>query len=122
MDIEIPSHFRLAKNISRYSPHKKKMGCVIVKNGHPIAVGHNNVKTNPNAWRNGLHAEMSALNSVSHDTNLDGASIFVYRERKDGSIGLARPCADCLRELKTNGFKMIWYTTPEYPYFNVERI
>lgn len=122
MNTNIPSQFRLARNIARYSPHKKKMGCVIVKNGHPIAVAHNEVKTHPAAWRNGLHAEMSALFSISHDTNLNGASIFVYRERQDGSIGMARPCDDCLAELKKNNFKWMWYTIPEYPYFEIERI
>jgi hypothetical protein len=54
--INAPSMFRLAKNVSKHSMHKYKLGAVIVINGHPLSVGFNKAKSHPNAPRFGLHA------------------------------------------------------------------
>lgn len=114
--------FRLARNISKLSSHHKvRMGAVIVKNGKPISVGCNQKKSHPSAPVCGLHAEASAIRYAGK-ANLRGSSIFVYRERKDGRLGMARPCEHCVELLKKNGIKWMWYTTPEYPWFDCERL
>ena len=118
---EIPSLFRLAKNVSKLSPHRVRLGAVIVKNGHPISVAHNQTKSNPHAPYCGLHAETNAIRYAGK-IDLRGASIFVYRENRRNQISLARPCKHCLEELRQRGFKYMWYTTSEYPYFDCERI
>lgn len=97
------------------------MGAVIVYKGHPVSVGCNQTKTHPNAPYTGLHAEVQAIRASDRDS-LNGSSIFVYRRRKDGRIGKARPCEHCMKELKRVGVRWIYYSIDEYPYWEVEKI
>ena len=117
----IPSFFRLAKNVSKHSEHKQKMAAVIVKNGKPISVGFNQIKQHPDGWRGKLHAEQFSI-KYADITDSSGCSIYVYRERPDGNVGLARPCKYCLEELKKKGFRWMYYSTSEFPFFNCEKI
>jgi tRNA(Arg) A34 adenosine deaminase TadA len=118
----LPSMFRLAKNISKLSDHQIKMGAVIVKNGHPISFGHNQTKSHPKGWRKGLHCEIQAIRCADVK-DFKGATIFIYREnRKTGLPALARPCEHCHEELKAKGFKWMYYSTNEFPFFEAERI
>ena len=119
--MNMASMFRLAKNISKISNHRYKMGAVIVKNGNVISVGTNQLKTHPEAPRNGLHCEIHAI-KCSGKYDLKGSSIFVYRETRKGKIAKARPCIYCMEELKKKGFKSIFYTIDEYPFFESEKI
>lgn len=122
MDNNLPSLFRLARNVSKLSPHRKyKIGAVLVINGKPISVGHNQSKTHPQALYTGLHAEIQAL-KASGKSKLKGSIVFVYRNRKDGSLAIARPCKNCMKELKEFGVKRIFYTCDEYPFFESEDI
>ncbi len=117
-----PSLFRLAKSVSKLSQHPRhKLGAVLVVKGKPISVGHNQYKTHPEAKYTGLHAEIQALKSSGKNV-IRGSTMFVYREKKDGSLGLSKPCKDCMKELKKFGIKWICYTTEEYPYFEIIKI
>ena len=114
--------FRLAKNVSKLSKHKTPMGAVIVKNGNVISVGENQLKSHPEAWNNtGLHCEIRAV-KCSGKYDLEGSTIVVYRENKKGEIALAKPCPDCQKFLKEKGFKWMYYSIPEYPFFDCEKI
>lgn len=119
--MNIPSMLRLAKSVAKLSDHRYPMAAIIIKNGKPISVGINQIKTNPNAPRTGLHAECHAI-KCSGKYDLRGSSIVVYREKRNGSVGLARPCKYCLIILRERGFKYIHYTTNEFPFFESERI
>ena len=122
MNKDLPSIFRLAKNTSKLSPHPRhKLGAVLVVNGKPISVGHNQYKTHPEAPFVGLHAEIQAIKNSGKD-RIKGSSIFVYREKKDGSIGISKPCKHCMRQLKKFGVRWIFYTIEEYPFFESIRI
>ena len=111
------SFFQLARNVSFHSKHRVRVGAVIVKNGKPISVGFNKLKTHTmykkvnhpkSAYIRSLHAEMAAL--ISARTDLRGAVIYVYRERKDGSVGTAKPCPVCQMLLKEAGVREAWFT------------
>jgi tRNA(Arg) A34 adenosine deaminase TadA len=39
-----------------------------------------------------------------------GAEVYVARTRKDGTIGMARPCTFCERVLRSRGVKKVYYT------------
>ncbi len=119
--MNISSMFRLAKNISKLSQHRYPMGAVIVKNGNVISVGENQLKTHTKAWRNGLHCEIKAI-MCSGKYDLQGSNIFVYRENKKGEISMAKPCKDCQRILKEKGFKWMYFSVPEYPFFDCEKL
>lgn len=125
MDIvELPSMFRLAKEISKLSECKTRVGAVICDKRHPISIGYNKAKTHPK-WnspvKKTIHAEMSAIVASGRD-RLDGATIFVYRETRNGDIAMARPCEDCLSVLQVYGVRTLVYTVGEYPFFKVEKI
>ena len=119
----IPRGLLLAKNVSLYSDFRYRVGAVIAKK-RPISVGFNQVKTHPlysNNLATTIHAEMNALIHAQFD-DLVGATIYVYREDRCGNFALARPCSNCLRELKKKGLKKMVYTTNIYPFHTMERI
>ena len=120
--VNAPNFFRLAKNVSKISIHKKqKIGAVLVVNGHPLSVGCNQLKTHQNAPYTGLHAEVQAMKSCGRKF-IKGASIYVYRKRKDGKIGVAKPCKHCMKALKDFGVRWVYYSVDEYPFWEVEKI
>jgi len=114
----------LAKNVSKHSDHRVKVGSVIVKK-RPLSVGYNKVKTHPlhadpyNSLRGSIHAEVSALLTCDDP---HGGVIYVYRETKDGKPALARPCNYCYNMLQSKGIKKVFYTISEFPYWRVEEI
>ena len=111
--------FETARNVSRHSDCKIKVGCIITKGNHPISVGFNRLKFNKiwsNPWRKTLHAEAQALRTSGRDYIKNGTA-YVYRERHDGSIGLAKPCPDCMTKLIRKGIRTIYFSTTLYPYW-----
>lgn len=119
----------LAKNACQYSDnHKAKLGSVIIYKNKVISVGWNvENKTNPlqkeynylrgydpNASfaKNTIHAEISALVKIKN-MNIDfkKAHLFVYRIKKNGKNGYARPCAACMGLAKSLGIQHIYFST-----------
>jgi deoxycytidylate deaminase len=120
--VKAPSFFRLAENASKYSTHYQfHLGAVLVVNGHPISVGYNQGKSHPDGRFKGLHAEVAAM-KTSGKTKIKGSSMFVYRQKRNGSVGGSHPCVDCMKRLKEFGVKLIYYSTEEYPYWEVESL
>ncbi len=114
----------LARVMSLHSNFKIHMGAVIVRRGTPLAVGWNETRSHPrlcNKLQTTVHAEISALATVPK-VDLRGSVIYVYREHRDGTSALARPCANCWLMLKMRGVKWVIYTTDHYPFFQQERI
>ena len=124
----IQSYFAKAKKASEQATYpKQKIGSVMVYSGKVIAVGYNTFKTNPlqkyyNKYRfssdpknNGLvHAEtMLLLKTRFLDLDWSKVSIYTYREYKDGSLALARPCIACQTALEERGIINVYYTTPK---------
>lgn len=124
----IKHYFNLARNACNYSDFTKvKMGAVLIYKGKILSIGWNSNKTSPlqqelNKFRNfekdvsltknSIHAEVACIAKVK-DLNIDWGrvSIFVYRIKKDGSPGYARPCEGCQTLIKSIGIKNIYYTT-----------
>lgn len=105
--------FNLARAVSQKSQHPQhKIGAVIVQKNRPVSIGFNQLKTHRKSlheWKS-IHAEFHAVLGVSKN-DLDGATIYVFREHKDGTPAMARPCPSCLKTLKLAGIKKIAYTT-----------
>ena len=116
-------YFDIAKAVSHTSNYEKsRIGSVVVKKNKILGIGMNLKKTHPiqqhlNLITTGrkkhdfLHAEVNAINHVLDKSNLKGASIYIYRELKDGSLALCRPCPGCMHEIKKYGIKKVFYTT-----------
>ena len=128
-ETRIKHYFNLAKNASQYSDNKRaRLGSVIIYKNKVISVGWNvENKTNPlqeeynrlrgydvsvEFTKSSLHAEFSAMLRIKHmDIDFSKIHMFIYRERKDGSLGNARPCPACMGFSKKLGIKNIYYTT-----------
>ena len=108
-----PKFFDLARKLSYKSTHKKhRLGAVIVRKDKILGIGFNQLKTSPkaNTAYNQIHAEIDALKD-RYNKNFNGATIYVYRELQNGSLGLAKPCIYCQEALKKKGIKQCFYTS-----------
>lgn len=128
------AYFKAARSVSELSDHRHRIGCVVTM-GHRIISSGCNSKTKCHALQAKLdkemfgceslgpvHAEVDALLPlIRNRVDLSKASLYVYREHRDGSLGLARPCARCMQLIKQCGIKRIRYTTDMgYAVENVE--
>jgi len=99
----------------------------VLKNRYVLAVGHNTRKTTPtqqhyNRYRTiskhdiltkpaRTHAEIEIYRKIRFlDVDFRDVEVYVYRELKDGSLALARPCASCAQALRDLGIRKIAYT------------
>jgi deoxycytidylate deaminase len=63
-----------------------------------------------------IHAEIDAINRAINRTkhlDLSKAAIYVYREDKNGSLAMCRPCGACMRAIRDVGIRHIYYTSPD---------
>lgn len=84
---------------------------LVVKRNRVISVGYNNPKTHPlaNTKMKQLHAEMDAIIGCTK-AELDGAEIVVVRARRDGKVGMAKPCRACDDFIRRVGLRRVYYT------------
>jgi deoxycytidylate deaminase len=109
------NYFNIARLESLKTDFRSRIGAVIVRKKRIIAIGRNKpTKTHPitKKWDiyKTIHAEIDCIIGTDR-TLLIGSDIYVYRELKDGSIAMAKPCDMCIGELKENGIKKAYYTT-----------
>lgn len=121
------SFFKAAKAMSELSDfHKAHLGCVVTCGSRIISSGYNESKTSPlqkelNALRfskdtpHSNHSEVKALIPLIHrgDVDFNRCNIYVYREHKDGTLALARPCKSCQKLIRDLGIKKIYYTVED---------
>ena len=115
--MELKKHikfFELAKKLSKKSNHPRySLGCVLVNRNTIIGTGWNMKKTHPKSPHpyHYIHAEFMAILTAGQDpTLLKGATCYVYRELRDGSLAKAKPCPTCLAMLQSYGIEKIFYT------------
>lgn len=116
-----------AKKMAMLSSGEYRLGSILVKSGRILARGLNKYNAiNELAWKyfgyQTIHAEIDALNQVWDKRNIKGATLFVFRTKKNGDPGNSRPCNRCLNAIRDLGVRKIVYSIPEYPYFNVEKV
>lgn len=104
------SHMKVAFNYAENSHcERKQVGCVIVKNDTPIAIGWNGTPEgednccedeNGNTKPNVAHAEDNALRKLTRSTeSAEGAYVFVT----------CAPCIRCAEKLKDAHVKKVYY-------------
>ena len=103
---------KLCQKVASYSDHHQhKMAAVVIRKNKLISFGFNSLKTHtksPHLWKS-THAEFSAIKGINKE-QLEGASILVFREQRDGTMANARPCASCLKLIINSGIKKIYFT------------
>lgn len=127
-DSRIKKYFSKAKNASMLSDfNRQHLGCVFIHKNKVISVGYNTSKENPmqkhyNWYRgynpeetlNSLHAEMKCLvETRGLDVDWKNVSVFVYRQKKNGEIALAKPCKACRKAMIDRGIREFYYTTDD---------
>lgn len=118
------SFFKAAQSMSYLSDHRCRIGCIIVDKHRIISSGYNsNTKCHPvqaeidtrhfNCYCTGkIHAETRALIPfLRNKQDLSRATVYTYRELKDGTLAMARPCPRCISLIKSLGISKIKYTT-----------
>ena len=128
---KIKHYLEMAKAASKDSDFPRhKLGAVLIYKGSLLACGCNSRRTSPiqkmyNRERdydvniscgltNSIHAEIACLSKVKYlDIQFDKATLFVFRETKDGHKALARPCEACSAMIRDLGIKNVVYTTSD---------
>lgn len=118
--------FETAKQISSFSDHRCKIGCVLVDKHRIVSSGYNsNTKCHPiqaNIDKHTfkidcpgkLHAEVATIIPLlKYKTDLSRATVYTYRQTAEGHLAMSRPCSRCMAFLKQNGIRRIKYTTPD---------
>jgi deoxycytidylate deaminase len=116
-------YFKLARNISKFSDHSIRVGCIIAKK-KPFSAACNLNKTHPSnlgTFQKSFHAEYRAV-TISGKYDLIGATVYVYREDHNGNPMLARPCNNCYNLLRKRGIRRIFFSISEFPYYICEKI
>ncbi len=83
---------------ARHRQHK--FGAVLYKSGKPVVSGHN---------FGYIHAEHAVLNRAWR-SDIEGSTLLVIRVRKDGSLGMARPCCLCMSRIIQAGVKKVIFS------------
>jgi deoxycytidylate deaminase len=107
-----PRYFSVARKASLKSNHPNhRLGAVVAHGRKIIAIGWNKYKTNPRSPHpfKHIHAEIAAL--IQCKDQARGADLYVYREGKDGSPRLSKPCKHCMAAIQAAGIRRIFYTT-----------
>ena len=102
----------------RSNIHRARMGAVITKGRRILSVGHNEMRgyrkcPSKRRWVNSLHAEQAAILKLLNKGKiyeLSGATIHVTRIKRDGNVGMARPCETCEELIRAVGIKRVIYT------------
>lgn len=105
---------RMAKIAFKRSKHPKPVGASLICSSQIVSAS-NVPKTSPvtTSWgyqwfQRGIHAEAN-LFSRSIPGLYRGAKVFVYRERKDGSLADSKPCLGCRTILIEHQVKSVTY-------------
>ena len=120
---------RAASMLSDFPTHK--LGAVMMLGNRVLAVGYNITKTHPiqkqyniergydpNVKNNGqIHAEMMCLINTKYlDVDWSRVSLYIYREHKDHTTAIAKPCPACEKAIRERGINQVYFTTEEIPY------
>lgn len=107
--------------ISNNGAANASIAACMVYRGTIVSFGTNSYKTHPFQKRFSkndlsifLHAETLAIYNAIKKLSLDEikkCTLYVVRVKKDGSLGLSKPCEGCTRAILTFGIKTVKYTT-----------
>lgn len=107
---KIWKYFQQCKELATAKKDRRtfRLGAIGIRSDGAMVTAANGPTDNP---RPHVHAEFRLATKLDH-----GAIVFVARVRRDGSFGMARPCRDCRRILKSRGVKKVYYTVSNDEY------
>lgn len=104
--------FEIAKKLSYKSEYHHQIGAVLIKKNKIVGTGFNKpYKTHPlsNHPFRTIHAELDAILDADKE-DIEGSTIYVYRQHRNGSLATAKPCEHCQELLKRYNIKKVCYT------------
>lgn len=101
---------RLAILQAEQAPHAQwRVGAVLVRGGSVLSSGFNRYRNDPSVVELGgvsYHAEEATLRRAGSP---EGATMYVARVKRDGDLGLAKPCNKCQQFLLDAGVHtVVW--------------
>ena len=127
--------FNVAKEVSKIATYRGvHIGCIAVQNHRIISSGYNSNKSAPiqkranlerfkedgkELYEHFLHAEINCIKPLikQNNVNFKKVKLYIYRSTKSDIPALSRPCASCLKIIKENGIRWIYYTGDSYDLF-----
>ena len=122
------SYFKIAHQVAMQSNHPQhKIGCIVVLGHRIISSGHNSkdkthafqVKLdkkyfNDDKCKGPKHAEIDALLPlITKGYDLRKATLYIVREKRYKTQGMAHPCSRCMSVIKKLGIRKLKYTTDD---------
>ncbi len=114
------NHFKylsIAREVAQQSSYKQRVGAIL-KIDNRIFYAYNDAKkTHPESTSrdNHLHAEFSVIKKAINSNKgradkLKFSSLYIYRIRRDGSSGLAKPCKECRDLIDKYKIRSVYYS------------
>lgn len=110
---DLPTLERLLEAVSN-DPYPVSRVIAVARVGKNLYIGWNSSKTSPafvrvypatSSTNYTRHAEMHVLGKLPVNADPRKVRIYVLRLRSDSTLGIARPCDFCMRELRNFGIK-----------------
>jgi deoxycytidylate deaminase len=94
---------------------KQKHGALIYKAGRVLAVGINTTRNQHPTMEIShsdytYHAEINAIRAVGNPGDLKGATVYIARTNRSGTLAYSAPCNECLKAINSAGIKRIVYS------------
>ena len=119
------AYFNIAKEVSKLSDFPRvQIGACAVYKHKVISTGYNSQRTSPlqkkyNQYRftaetsHSCHAEISCLKPLIDRKDIDfkNVKLYIYREDKNGTPLLARPCHSCEKLIRDLKIKKVFFST-----------
>lgn len=100
---------QMAIEQSKKSSYKMQMGAVVVYRKNIVGKGFNIVHSTGASHCEGRHAEREALYRTTAKYR-DGATVYVCRITKRGTLAMAKPCDACQTVMRKMNVKYVWYS------------
>lgn len=118
------AYFEAARDASKLSDFPRtQIGAVAVYRHKIISTGFNTKRTEPIQKKYNIcrfvedtphrcHAEIACLKPLigRKDLNWKEVKLYVYREFRNGEIGMCRPCPSCEKFMRNLGIQRVFYT------------
>jgi deoxycytidylate deaminase len=91
-----------------------RLGAALYHGSRLLSIGANRWQSHPDSENNSefcrnVHAEHCCLIRRQHYSAPNRMTLFVARQRDDGSYGCSKPCNNCTRLAQLAGVARIWY-------------
>jgi deoxycytidylate deaminase len=90
----------LLRQAAKSRHHQHYHVAIVTRGGAVLAMGHN---------LEGIHAEAMALGKLWPSERV-GTRLQSLRLRRDGTLGMAKPCAECQALIEASGVKQVIYS------------